>query len=443
MKIKDNILHFVLGAAVVLSVGLSAILWVNPTYLQNNSKETTSSVSKSNGSGDDQTTKTKLSDIYKPTSVIYNHGGHSYVQSSVKLDVIEKVRQDTRTWKVKDAGSTKKYSEKKYQSLLRRDQMAFLTFSDEITSSEVTDLQQKTVQALRGKKFNRVAIQFNKKKPQVYLLNDADRHVTKISLSQGTFTNLRKIVAAKETKETPIDIKKLNDQYVIFYLSSVNVRQYSYLATKDSASIFVTRLMGSSNSSVNSRREDQQMIYYDNSGQRMAVSSKTGAVDYSSYSRDSTANHSLSSELKQGFSRLQDTDRQLDDVRYDEYNANNRQVTYRTYINTYPILADDNYGTYQLSLGGTGSEHIGFSLYFLQVPVPSSKESVELSPTQQVLDKLTQSGISQKKINGIRIGYQRAVNDTSKQVVDLVPTYFVLYNGSWTPYQDILNGKVS
>lgn len=440
MKIKDNILHYVLAFAVVLSVCLTSILWVNPTYLQNSTRNDQNTEDKKATS--DDASKTRSADIYQPTSVVYNENGHSFRQTSSKLDLINDIREDLKTWDIQSISRVKKMSTQNYEELLKRNHTVLMGFSGDVTATQLKELFKNSPKGFARERFNRIAIQLTAH-PRIYLLNDNNYRGTRVMLKKGKFTNLRKMVASENVEQVPIDFKRMNGKYISFYSTKVRVQQYSYLANKDNASTFVTRLLGTSNSSVNSRKEDKKTVYFDNSGQRMTVENDTGEVSYLNYSHNTPKNSSLSNDLTDAFKHLQETGRLLDDVRYDEYDVNDHQVTYRTYINAFPILTDSNYGAYHIKLAGTGGERTDFSLYSLQIPVPAKNNSVELPPTQEAVDKLLQRGIPQQKIKSIRIGYQAEVNGSSKQVIDLIPTYFVLYNGSWVDYQDILDGKVS
>lgn len=440
MKIKDSILHYTLTAAVTLSICLSALLWVNPTYLQNTTRNDTNTAKNKQGSAD--TAKSRISDVYQPTIIIYNKNGQSFKQASLKLDLTENMRQDIQTWQVKRVGAVKRYAKKDYQTFLQQEQMMLLAFPDEIAPGQLADMLTIPEHALTGRKFNRIAVRLTQH-PKVYLLNDNNFQVTQLHLKKGQFKNLRAMVRSKDVTQTPVEIKNLNGKYISFYTNHVKVQQYSYLANKDSANTFVTRLLGNTNSSVNSRKEDKETVYYDNSGQRLTVENETGLIHYSNYSHDTSDNETLSKDLTQGFAHLQETGRLLDDVRYDEYNSNEHQVIYRTYINAFPILADNNYGTYHIKLAGTTGERLDFSLYSLQIPVPAKQRTTDLPPTQQVWDQLVKSGISPAKMKSIRVGYRAEVNHSTKQVIDLVPTYFVLYNGSWVDSQKMLTGEIS
>ncbi len=440
MKLKNNIVHYALAVAVIFSIALSATLWVNPTYLQSTDRNSQSS-QKSNSSNNDEA-KTVLGDIYQPTVIDFNNGNQTMRLASSKVDLMQEIRHDLGSWKVSSVSDVKKLSRQRYENFLRSENMVLLVFPDKVAPKDLTDIFKDIPKKIQNKKFNRVAIDL-KKKSSVYLLNDNNYEVTDLSLKNGKYTNLKKIVSSDDTQQMPVSLKRFDGKYINFYTNKIQIPQYSYLVNKDSASIFVTRLLGTSNSSVNSRKEDQQTVYFDNAGQRLAVENKTGVINYSNYSHEVGKDSTLSDNLNQGFRQLEETGRLLDDVRYDEYDPASQQITYRSYINAFPILADNNYGTYQIRLASAGGEQTNFSLYSLQVPVPSKQQSVELPATQDVLNDLSQAGIDLKKIKGIRIGYKAQLNDTSKQVVDLVPAYFILYNGSWIDQQTILSGKVS
>lgn len=85
-----------------------------------------------------------------------------------------------------------------------------------------------------------------------------------------------------------------------------------------------------------------------------------------------------------------------------------------------------------------GVRRYNFSLYSLQVPVPTDKKSATLPGTQQVIDQLTAAGYSQKKISTLQLGYQWKTSTSSDKVVNLTPTWYVYYAGSWKTYTQML-----
>ncbi|HIZ95100.1 MAG TPA: hypothetical protein H9803_00100, partial [Candidatus Ligilactobacillus excrementavium] len=222
MKIKDNVLHYALGIAVVLSVCLTAVLWVNPTYLQNNNKNSQSTEKKNTASED--ASKTSMEDVYQPTSIIYNKNGQSFRQSSSKLDLIESARQDFKTWDIESIGSVKKLSAKRYEDLLKREQMVLMGFPDDVAPAQLKELVKNPPKILRGKKFDRIGIDLSKR-PRIYLLNDRNYQATRLVLKKGKYHNLQKIVSSNQVEQTPVELKRMNSKYVSFYSSKVRIHQ--------------------------------------------------------------------------------------------------------------------------------------------------------------------------------------------------------------------------
>ncbi|MDO4455951.1 MAG: two-component system activity regulator YycH, partial [Ligilactobacillus agilis] len=86
-----------------------------------------------------------------------------------------------------------------------------------------------------------------------------------------------------------------------------------------------------------------------------------------------------------------------------------------------------------------GKKRLDFSLYTLQIPVPSAGGALTLPNTRWVISQLLSRGYDQAKIGDIKVGYSWNQNQTSNQVVDLKPTYFVKYDNQWSDYQSLLN----
>lgn len=95
-----------------------------------------------------------------------------------------------------------------------------------------------------------------------------------------------------------------------------------------------------------------------------------------------------------------------DNLRFDEVNSEDGTVTYRSYIAGFPIISNDNYGTYKIKLMSTGGKEYNFSLNSLQVPVPASQYKQNLPSTYTVLRELENAGYTLSKIKDIRVGYK-------------------------------------
>lgn len=209
--------------------------------------------------------------------------------------------------------------------------------------------------------------------------------------------------------------------------------------------MYVTRLLGaekSSTSSLTTREHGNSTVYADNSGQKLSVNNKTGVITYTDYLTDDAKqqNWTLSDYLSNSFTELEQLGVSLNDVRYSEYDQQEKNVIYRSYIDGFPVVSTRDFGTYQIQ-NRVRSKKIVFSQCSLQVPVPAAGNSVTLKSTKEIVAELdAANNVDVDKIEDIEIGYEVTQNGTSSLVIDLTPTYFVKYNNSWINYEDLLAG---
>ena len=264
--------------------------------------------------------------------------------------------------------------------------------------------------------------------------------VYKLRLKTSIPAEVYRRVTAKDIQRTPIEYQEISKgHYIKNYPKGVTVPKYSYLINRENSSLFVTHLLGASSSnSIATKEHDGVTTYTTDNGQRLVINSKDGTVNYA---REGRANEdkkvSFNDALKDGFDNLSHLGVSLDDVRYQNYDENHHQVTYQSYINGYPIISPNFYGTYEIGMQSNGATEYRFSVDDLQVPLPNNNQTVNLPPTSQVLQTLKSKNYNLGKVKSIIVGYQWTQNAGSQMVVDLTPTYFIRYNGNWINYQPL------
>lgn len=176
----------------------------------------------------------------------------------------------------------------------------------------------------------------------------------------------------------------------------------------------------------------------------MTVDSKLGTVYFEDYSDSGTTrNLSLTNQLKKSFNLLTSLGVPMDNIRYYGFDATSNSVIYRSYVEGFPIFNQTENGDVRIQLTSNGLDRYYFSLYSLQVPVPTTgqKQAVTLPSSTSVLKRLKAAGYKDSKIGSIELGYEWSQNKSSKLVIDLTPTYYVYYNGTWRTYTSMLSGS--
>lgn len=129
----------------------------------------------------------------------------------------------------------------------------------------------------------------------------------------------------------------------------------------------------------------------------------------------------------------------MDNTRFYYYNKDTSSVAYRGFVEGFPIFNQAEYGTARIQLVGDSIRQYNFSIYSLQVPVPSREKAKDIPTTQSMLDQLKAAGIDTNEISAVQLGYQWKQNKVSEEVIDLTPTWYIRYQGSWQTYESLLN----
>lgn len=435
MKLSRYLLPFGLIIALAISLMFSYLIWINPATTQSVATSTSNS---NEANSIVNTTQKKFSDIYIPTSIVFNAEKKIYQLSNDNVDLTILAKNQLANWKYGSVTRKKELSQEKYQAILEQSDAIVLSYSSSVTLGALNKVFGITATKYNNAGVSRIVVPLTSKN-KIYLLNDAKQYVYTVKVKKSTQKKLLAMTLNKKYTRTEITYQKMGDKYIRNYTNGIRISQYSYLLNKETAGLFVTRLLGTNSSgSITTKEQTNETTYTDSATQRLTIKKKTGAVTYANYSSNSQT-LSFNDYLNQGFYELKNIGVSLDDVRFANYDSSKHTVTFRNYISGYPVIADNNDGLYSVQLSNSGAERLEFSVYTLQIPVPAAGSAIELPATNYVIKRLLNYGYDSSKIKDIEIGYTWNDNVSSSQVIDLKPTYFVKYNGEWIDYEDMLN----
>lgn len=246
MKLSKFILPTVLFLLIMTSVGLSWVIWTDPTW--NGKSESTRTT---NSTQTDLTKTAKLSEVYSPTSIIYNDDQEQNVLYSEKVNIIANIQKQMRKWEETSIVEVPVKDEKEYLSFLNEKNQLMLSYSDEITISlfnQVFNQQNKNYQT---RPFDRIVIPRNNKR-SIYLLSDKDKKVYEISLSKSYNKDKMIDEALKSGKfsQLLVTFKLHNNNIFMYYNQDFKVARFRYLVDKQTASKYVAKLLGQTNLSL-------------------------------------------------------------------------------------------------------------------------------------------------------------------------------------------------
>ncbi|AUJ28767.1 YycH family regulatory protein [Liquorilactobacillus hordei] len=448
MKLRKILLHTGLTVTILISVFFSALIWFNPAMLQHDSKETTDT-----GENTTSVSKKTLSDIFLPLQATYNVNDLQYQLPSSENYLIGKVWKIMKKWNSVST-ATKIYKNRTdYLTFLKQNNALLLNYNSPITVKVFNKVFTQKIEGLSKFKFNRIMIPLENEN-YIYLMNDQSKAVCKVVVN-----NMKAVKKIKtylksssiQNNKLEIDYYVLNNRIINFYVNSVQLPKYSYLYNKTNISSYVSELLNpSGQTSITTKLQKNKTVYLDGSDNRLTLNDTTSAVQYENYSAldyyDDANSGKIKTQKLNYYTHLTESLNQLnkigvapDNLRFDEVNSEDGTVTYRSYIAGFPIISNDNYGTYKIKLMSTGGKEYNFSLNSLQVPVPASQYKQNLPSTYTVLRELENAGYTLSKIKDIRVGYKWQKNQSSNLVVDMIPTYYVYIDGRWSELEDLLS----
>lgn len=429
MKITKALLPLGLAAAVTVSVVLSAMIWTNPAQYERNRQRSSN------------TPTTELStrpqkDVYLPTQVVYSDvNGNQELLNNRKVNLTTELREALTKWQFSRVNRVNVSSKAAYMRYLTRKSSLLLSYASPINVKMFntvfgSDLNSRTTQ------FSRILVPLNDR-DHIYLLDDKRQDVYQVTVKSSDTQAIRKIMK-ENLFRINVTMKWLSQSATAYVKSGVTVPSYSYLVNQQSTDYFTTRLLNKGESTnVSAKKTKDSTIYSDGASRQLTVYSKQGTALFEDYSALQSS-LTFSQALKASYSAVKTIGIPMENLRYYGYSAKNSTVTYRSFVEGFPIFNQSNYGAARIQMLSQGVRRYNFSLYSLQVPVPTDKKSVTLPGTQAVIDQLVAAGYRKDKISSLQVGYQWLTSTSSDKVVNLTPTWYVHYNGSWKTYTQLL-----
>lgn len=409
----------------IVSLLLSYIIWTNPFQYEHPRHDNASNQTQ-------QLTTQSIGDMYLPTTVVKTDQNNKQdLLYSRKTDLMLVMRKKIRHWHFNRVSTVKTGNSDVYLSYLRQRNSLILSYPDEISGNVFNQTFSQSIDSNRVKHINHIVIPLDGS--NVYLLSDYHYQIYRFHLSHNSNKKLK--TAKKAIQLIPVNYKIVNGQAVMVYPHGLQLPTLGYQVSNQKIDSLSTNLMSSKqHTSVSSNRNGDKVTYTDGTNRHLVYNQRLGTVNYENdVSRsDIVQTGQLYSHF---YNVLVKSGMPLNNIRFDEASNHGRTMTYRTYVENFPIINENGYGGAKLQANRSGIERYWLSLYTVQVPLPLNQQTVKLPSTTTVLNQLHSSGRF-KDLHSLRVGYLWKSDQT--RVVKLVPTYFVKYRGNWVDYTELL-----
>lgn len=424
-RLRNNWIGILLTIMVVLSMALSAIVWISPYHFEHRGED--------GSRNEQQTTSQSMQDIYLPSTIIHTKGdGSQQFLYDQPRNLMLTIKESLRNWQLRSGRRISSNSSGNYLSYLRHDNSLLLSYPATVPLTIFNDSFNASLSTDRISRVNHIVLPLNDSH-HIYLLSDDHFQVYRINVRNMQIAAIKK--AMKGGHHFSVDHKIVNNRPFVTYPNGVKLPEFAYRVTTANVDNISQSLMNDSRKgNINSQTEGDVTTYSDSPSRHLNYNHKRGTLDYEHY-MGQDQHYSYQSIFGHLYERLSKSTISLDSLRYDAYNSGSKTITYRSYVENFPVFNDDGYGEVRVQLSTEGVERYHFSRYSLQVPLPVDKHWTRLPSSAVVFNELHNSN-HMKDITGLRVGYRWQSNQSDKTVT-LTPTYYVHYRGNWVDYQTL------
>ena len=415
-----------LSIVVAISLILSIILWSNPAYehsKRNNSSNSTSRV-----------VNKSLSYTYLPTQAIHtDRHRHQWIIADPNANIVSEF--------VKRLGSGRRmtvirsHSTANYFRYLNRPRSVILSYQNDATTPIMNSVAGGGFSRLPDRRFNRIVLPLNRSR-YFYLLRDQNHQVYRVMLRRSL--NNLKAILAKRLRKIPVQLRANYGRPVVNYPKGVSMPQYEYLVNKQTRNYYVMHLLSGNHNIVRTRRRNRTS--YSDESNRQLIFGKYRNVTYIN-DRPRHVKGNFNQSLYNSYHNLSILNLPLTGVHYFAYQPRTRTILYRGFVEGFPIFNPTQFGIVSMQYRN-GELRYNYSLNSLQIPIPNERKKLRLPDTHQVLANLKAQGYKLRNVQSIEIGYEWQNAKSSKLLANLIPDWFIKYNGRWLNYDQLIKSGV-
>ncbi len=427
MKISEKVVRIGLILMIALSIYFSYAIWLSPAGKTSiNVDETSSQMIESQN-------YRKASEVFLPLHLTWLHAGSLKETNSENLiSRLQTVIEGARFGKISEVVSG---NQETFDQTKTIDDGIELTYNASLLLSEYKEAFQLNMDISTigngddAPYFNR--IQFDRKKEKVRFINYLDHTIYEASISMN-WTELEKELKTTGIKWTEMkaDSPFIETQYDT--KNPVKLKKYSYILSQQPYTLFRNAFFQKPDE-VKNNDESSELIFYDGN-ETMTIHSETQVVDF----RGENPKEASTNIFSESFPYISKLGSSLGNMRY--FDRDKNTIDYRIFVEGFPVFGSDSKGQVRIERGADSNDsqvNIQTSLNTIQVPIPSDEE-VELPSTENVIQRLVDKGADKEKIESIIVGYTWQNIKETNRVVDLLPEWYVKYQGQWYSVNELL-----
>ena len=425
---KDIVLNVFLVSLIVLSLFLTFIIWTKPSQFSeetNTSQGTTSSIS----------IERKLSQVFGPTQIALHRNDE--INVFVQTDVVESLTKEMTNWQVDTLDEPVELTNEEYEKKISQVNAVELVFIENISFGIFSDRFNNLAGEYQDRSFNRMYFLENDLS-QIYFYNTHSKLFYSEAIEGINQDKLDKLFNSEGIKSYLATPALDEGKQIYTSKEEIELPYLSYLVERQTNQLFIERLFDDTSEVRENSDNGDNIVSYNDYVSELQINENTDILTY--YRNRSTENKlSITDTLRSSYNELIQYENWASAVHYFNYNDSTKEVTYRRYIQGFPVFSEiSDYGTTYITVVEDGLSRLQVPLVIAQTPISDVEELKTLQSGVSVIDALVEHGYDSSEIDDLKIGYTWTNSTESDRVINLEPNWYVNINGTWEIAQRLL-----
>ncbi|MCA9765558.1 MAG: regulator of WalKR [Carnobacterium sp.] len=410
---------------ILLSLVLMWGIWTGPSQYDNqtgNEQKKSSSV----------VIKRQLSRVFGPSQIVLHHSGQA--RMTMKKEVLASSNEVFNEIKLDRLEEPINFSSEDYQTELNQvdDKIEWLYFKN-IPFGVINNLFSNLQEEYSEKTFDRIYLT-EKNPSEINFYNTAEKLLYTSEIEE---IGQEQLLAAVHRQGVPyrfVEIREIGEKYIYLPINEIKLPCLTYMVEIQPNSLFIGRLFDDT-SEVREKRSEQSVQYLDYISE-MRINEETNILNYYR-NRSSSKAMPLTETLMLSFKELTIYENWSDEIHFFDYNKQTNEVTYRRYIEGFPVFSPTGYGATYLTVVEDGMSRLQVPMVVAQTPISDEKNQKTLQSGSDLLKELAEKNYTLNMIDDIKIGYTWTNNLESDRVITLDPNWYIYTEGSWINVQEL------
>ncbi|WP_034551568.1 YycH family regulatory protein [Carnobacterium funditum] len=410
---------------ILLSLILMWAIWTGPNQYDNQSENEQKKLSS-------VTIKREISRVFGPSQIVlHNSGKARMTMKKAVLTSSNKVFSEVKLDRLEDPI---RFSSEDYQTELNQtdDKIEWLYFKS-IPFGVISNLFANLPGEYQEKTFDRIYLS-ETNPSELSFYNTAEKLLYTSKIEEINQEKLLAIVHREDTPYRFVEIKEIGNKYIYLPINELKLPRLTYMVEKQPNNLFIERLFDDT-SEVREKRSEQSVQYLDYISE-MRINEGTNILNYYR-NRSSSDAMPLTKTLMLSFQDLMLYENWSDEIHFFDYSKQKNEVTYRRYIEGFPVFSPVGYGATYLTVVEDGMSRLQVPMVVAQTPISDEENQKSLSSGEDLLKELAEKNYTLEKIGDIKIGYTWTNNLESDRVINLEPNWYIYTEGDWVNVQDL------